>query len=270
MKNFISSLLVGIFVCSFAVLMAQEHDAPPAIEIAYMKAKTADYVSVETDMWKKIHQSRIEANQMRAWYLYEVMFPYGTQTEYNYVAVNVYASALDLGGLMGSSFMDHLNNAELDMSAEKLFAKTEASRDMVRSEVFIPMTGVTEERPDAPAEFIMVNFMQVDPSQTDAYLDWEMNISKPMQAARVEAGMMEDWLLARRMFPSGAAYNYDFMTVDAYGSWENIFKWPSEEMMQEALGADFNMDKAFDELLTYRTLLRGEVWHLVDFVWAED
>ena len=57
-------------------------------QLDYMKATSPDYVDIEMDFWKPIHEARIAAGELQAWTLYGVRF--GERTEYDYVVVNVY------------------------------------------------------------------------------------------------------------------------------------------------------------------------------------
>ncbi len=40
--------------------------------VDYMKSKSANYVQVEQEMWKPIHQSRVDAGELLGWYLYQI------------------------------------------------------------------------------------------------------------------------------------------------------------------------------------------------------
>ncbi|MEM7510298.1 MAG: hypothetical protein AAF388_05135 [Bacteroidota bacterium] len=270
MKSVIKSFVLGIICLSFTGLMAQESSTPPLFELSYMKTKSSDYLTVETEYWKKIHQSRIEAGELSAWYLYEVVYPSGTQTDYNYITLNVYGAAADMLKMTNENLMAHLEKALPGMAPEEVFDATGASRDLVKTEAFSLLDRFPQGATGKATEFLMANYMDVAPGKEQEYVAMEKEVFKKGHAARINAGQMDSWFLGVRQFPYGTDFGPAFMTVDGYGSFENIFKSPSEEMMNEAMGAGFDMDRAFDDMDRLREVKRAELWKLVDFVIAEE
>src|SRR5206468_5092366 len=51
------------------------------VEVDYMKvdpAKTTEYLKIEQDLWKPLHQELVKKGQVKSWTLYGVQFPSGT------------------------------------------------------------------------------------------------------------------------------------------------------------------------------------------------
>src|SRR5437660_579882 len=94
--------------------VAPPRPQPPSVYVInFMKAnpaKVQEYLKLEQETWKPVHQERIRAGQMRSWALYNVQYPYGTSLEYDFVTIDTYASLAD---------------AERDISA--IFAKVHPS-----------------------------------------------------------------------------------------------------------------------------------------------
>ena len=70
---------------------------------------------------------------MADWALYSLVFPGGSANEYNYATVSGYGeykhqNLLDFAGLV--------EKAGLEMSVSEVSGKTQAARDLVRSEVW--------------------------------------------------------------------------------------------------------------------------------------
>lgn len=90
------SLIVGS-IASIAYTQLQT-PTPTVYVVSFMKvepAKIADYLRLEREIWKPIHQERIRSGRMKSWSLYRVRFPYGAKIDYNFVTVNGYASLED-------------------------------------------------------------------------------------------------------------------------------------------------------------------------------
>ena len=54
-----------------------------------------NHIKVEQDVWKPVHQARIDAGTMKGWFLLGLVFPYGANMEYQDATVDVYSSIAD-------------------------------------------------------------------------------------------------------------------------------------------------------------------------------
>ena len=85
-------------VCAFifgAFLSAAVSDvqSPKIYVVDFMKVEPGQeeaYLQVERKWWKPVHTDRIRRGQMRAWALYRVRYPDGTERDYDFVTVNVF------------------------------------------------------------------------------------------------------------------------------------------------------------------------------------
>jgi hypothetical protein len=70
-----------------------EPDDPTYIVMHFMKAtpgKTGDYYQMEKDLFRKIHQARVDKGQLRSWFFMSRMFPSGHDAEHDFITLNVY------------------------------------------------------------------------------------------------------------------------------------------------------------------------------------
>jgi hypothetical protein len=92
-----TAFLLGTFVNTG---FTQQAAATPAIvEVGCMKvdpAREDEYLKLEHDLWRPVHQERIRQGRMRSWTLYAVRFPSGSKNECDYRTVNVYNSLVDV------------------------------------------------------------------------------------------------------------------------------------------------------------------------------
>ena len=96
-------LAVTSFLAGALVPIAST-DTKPAkyFQVDYMKVspgKEADYLKVEKEMWRPLHQERIKQGLSRSWSLYALQFPSGTGEKYDYVTVNAFDQFGQLGTL---------------------------------------------------------------------------------------------------------------------------------------------------------------------------
>ena len=70
------------------------------ININYMKVKEADYqdyVKMEQEMFKPVHQARIKAGSLKDWSLYQKITPMGAEYPYQYVTAGFIGEWSDFG-----------------------------------------------------------------------------------------------------------------------------------------------------------------------------
>lgn len=82
---------VSGLVCVFA--FAQPATPPRYVQIDYMKVEPGrgqQYVKLEQDIFKPIHQDRISKGTIESWAVYAVRYPAGTNREYDFVTATVF------------------------------------------------------------------------------------------------------------------------------------------------------------------------------------
>ena len=109
----------------------------------YMHVPTggeSEYVSVEQEVWKPLHQAQIDAGQMSGWGVYGLAFPGGKVTHYNFGAVDYYD---ELGDITGPG---PLGNATED-AVEQIMDRTNQARTIYKWELWqlIDSTGGSDE-----------------------------------------------------------------------------------------------------------------------------
>lgn len=245
---------------------AQEAE-PVYLVLGYMRAapeQVEDYLELERDVWKPIHRERIREGDMRAWSLYAVRFPGGVENDYNFVTVNVYDDLADIERTFDAQNLQQLSVAG---GVAGLEASTYAVRDSVRTELWVSVdqAAMGDDGDSGPSRYVLVDYMRVDPASSQAYLDLEQNVFKPIHEERIRAGKLENWALYRLMLPRGAAQGYNFSTanfVDSLTDLENPY--PAEAVSRAASDTDFADLRS--RAAEAREMVKSELWELVDHV----
>jgi L-rhamnose mutarotase len=106
------------------------------IQLDYMKVeqgKENDYWDAETNIWKPVHQEFIKAGSRVGWSLWGRVFPSGAGLDYQYATVNYMADFSKIGV---ADYNDAFAKAHAGKNMDDLFAKTNASRVLVKSELW--------------------------------------------------------------------------------------------------------------------------------------
>lgn len=114
-------------------------DPSDSISVEYMKPKPGkgnEYYTMEKDTYSKIHQARVKAGEMKSWYFLSRRFPRGTDSEFDFITVNVYPKN---GGGWNSKIVETALGKD---EAAKL-GDPGNMRTMVRSELWHPLLNTT-------------------------------------------------------------------------------------------------------------------------------
>ena len=106
------------------------------LQLDYMKVeqgKEGDYYDVELNVWKPVHQEFIKAGSRVGWSLWSRNFPSGAGLDYQFVTVNYMADWSKIGT---ADYNDAFNKAHAGKSMDEFGAKTNASRTLVKSELW--------------------------------------------------------------------------------------------------------------------------------------
>jgi hypothetical protein len=128
-----TAFLLGTFVNTGFTQQAAA--TPTVVEVSCMKVdplKADDYLKMEHDLWKPVHQERIKTGRMRSWALYEVRYPAGSQRECDYRTVNTYNTLTDIDRPVADVF----TKVHPGVPIADVVRRTVAGRDMRQAELW--------------------------------------------------------------------------------------------------------------------------------------
>jgi L-rhamnose mutarotase len=113
-----------------------------------------------------------------------------------------------------------------------------------------------------PAQtFLLVDYMQVDPNMVEDYVQLEEEVWMPFHQYNINNGKMLAWSLYNVRFDVYA--DYDYVTVNAYdnlAAMDTLDYWGTMALVHP----EADMDSLFAATDAARTIVRSEVWVMVD------
>jgi hypothetical protein len=105
------------------------------LRLDYMRSKPGgNYVAVEQELWKPIHQERVRSGSLDRWSLFSLMLPGGTTYPYNYATVN---SVSSLSALADPLPADLFRRVHPNTPVTDIGNRTTAARDITRTELWV-------------------------------------------------------------------------------------------------------------------------------------
>lgn len=246
---------------------AEAQDAPVFALVEFMKTSPGhegDYVDLEMNVWKKLHQARIDRGNIVGWYLYRVHYT-AADDPYNYVTVTLFNDRSKLQdpweGIEAAAVLT-------GMDIDKVSAETTESRELVSSNLLSRLDEVYPEGGPGDFKYLQLDYMKVKQGHDGEYLDTERNIWKPIHEQFIKAGSRVGWSMWGRLFPSGFGLDFQFVTVNYFSDYSQIGTANYNDAFLKAnLGMSIN--EITETTNNSRLLHHSELWEVVDKVVAE-
>lgn len=226
-------------------------DGDPAriyVTLDCMKSNAVDYVQLEEDVWRPMHQYLVNQGRRESWALYRVM--YGDRSRCDYYTVTTYSGDDQLNA--EPNYGEAFEAVHEGKNIAQAMSRTLASREHVSTELWM-LIDRTEIRPH---RFAIVNKMYAE--DPIAYETMESDVFKGGHQALIDSGHRAGWAVYSLVSPIGTSIPYNYGTVDLVNDLSPV---PMAEAMLAA-NPDRDLD-AMHELLGLRDHVLSETWQLV-------
>ncbi len=263
MKVFISILSLVFFTFYSSSSLYAQDDEKQYVIVEYMKVKPGmmtKYRECEK-AWKMIHEARLKAGYITGWELERVVFPSGTDNEYDFLTITHYKNWKAMDAEDSSTFEKFFKALPEDQRMAADSANT--YRDIVKREIWTGLEVLFAPGAKNP-KYRVENFMSVPAGGWDQWMEMETKFAKPFIEKSMEMGNRAGWLIGSLVLPRGSELPYQASTIDFYDSWEDMGK--SDEKAWTAVYGDMEDEQIGKRINSTRTLVKSEVRLLVDHV----
>jgi hypothetical protein len=263
---FVLTLTLGCFLFNQNIYAQAPAGDTEYVIVEYMKVKPGmwdKYMECEK-VWKLIHQERVKAGYIKGWELEQVIFPSGTNSEYDFLTITHlknWKAIDDLNGTWTDEIWAKLTS-KLTPEQKKMANDAADYRDLVKREIWTAGDMVFAPG-NAKHRYIVENFMKIPDGGWEDWMDMESKFVKPVHKKSVELGTRAGWLMGFMVLPRGGDYSYDASTLDFYDSWEQMGK--DEGKSWEAIYPDMTDGQITTLINDTRKIVKTEVRMLVDF-----
>ena len=257
------SFLCALFSTIFFIPSIIAQDNPNIFfEMECIKKKSDDLIPIMKEEGLKINHALMKEGVILDWILMEVIYPNGKDCDCDYYMITVFRDMKNLDYLwshqkMGAMVKKVMGDRSMDALMNRFNEAAEARGSMLYSLMDEVIPG-----PEGNGSLVQVNFMTVDESNADSYIDAERNVWKPIHAESAKAGTMADWMLIGRVFPRGTAWAGNYATIDMFDSFEQMDKlnlWDSAKKAHP----DKDLGKILPASSSLREITRSETWKWV-------
>ncbi len=266
LKHFYKHLFVVVILLGISFSGFSQVNPKAYLKIEQMKVEPENwrkYIDVEQEIWRKVHEKRMEAGLIEGWYLYSIAFPGGSLHDYNFATVT---RINKFENLVGSYPTKVFTEALPGMSMVDIENRTYASRTLMNRNILALIDEISDiENPTEPSKYSVVNYMSVKPENIDRYIKLERETWKPIHEELIQTGIMHSWSLYSVYLPSGSKHKINFITIDEFKSFSDLENPYSHEVLKKVYKRK-KLRAIEKELRRFREVVHTEVWELVDYV----
>ena len=269
MKRIFTSVFLIVIFCSFgfSAISAQNSSKSLYLKVDYFKAPSdqiGNYLHVEQELWKPVHQARLDLGIILGWSFYSV-FVAEPDAPYNYIAVNVFDDfeKIDYFGL---------NEIVAEIYPEKdlseFYEQTRATREVVRTEIWQVNDIVIDDENHLPiGNYITKNFFD-SRGGSGEYEEMETGFWGGIHHVRVQQNILNSWAMYTLYYPAGDARHYTYSTVDYYQNLSDMTIGAGMDLARIAYPdtSDEVLNENFNRTSQSRSLYKTEIWKLLDSV----
>jgi len=265
MRLYLTFRLLSILLIfnEISVLPAYGQSTPVSkyISMAFIKSKSPDFTQSE-EIWSSVHSQLIKEGKKVGWYLYRVKYPVGSSVAYDYVRFNVFTDWKQVEAPY-AGVNDVIKKVYPAVNVMEFNKKTDQTREVVWEQLFQVIDEATNKIKE-PSKFIVVNQMKTVKGEEGEYVKLERTYFKPFHVERVARGVMNNWGLYKPAIPYGEKYEYDYVTLNGFSTWDAIIANNPPDVWKKVHG-EANFDEIHNKILAKRITVNNELWELVAF-----
>jgi hypothetical protein len=230
--------------------------------------KQEQYRQLVEKYGKKVNEYLFKNQNLMGYYLYQVLMPAGSSSDFDYAAVNITGSLAALLDFPMST-KDIYKKVFPEMT-DKMISDVQTQfnecRYIVRREIYTPVEGAhTDDTPNAPpSKYMQVDLMHPAAGKTADYIKMEKETFLPLHKERVKMGILKGWGLYEKIMPVDTRMEYEYVTVNFYDDLNKLGDGYTESVKKVFPQKDMNT--MFNETIATRTMMQSGIWKLMSYV----
>ncbi|TVQ66838.1 MAG: hypothetical protein EA360_04975 [Balneolaceae bacterium] len=256
-----------LFIGNTSHVFSQTEENTLYLKVDYFfssSERIGDYLKVEQELWKPVHQERVNRGIILGWGFYS-LFAGEPNAPYNYIAVNVFDDfdKIDYFGL-GDIVAEIYPEKDLGL----FYQQTRETREVVRTEIWRVDKTLYKESGQLPiGNYITKNFFDARGGSGE-HMEMETGFWAGIHKARIDMELIHGWAMYSLYYPSGTAAHYTYSTVDFYERLGDLTAGAGIELARVAYPgqADELLNENFQRTAESRSLFKTEIWKLLDSV----
>lgn len=267
MKNIFNTTCTSLMLCLLLSYSVQaQNDDSYFLKIDYLKAKGPDitnYLELEKELWKSIHQERLERGIIKSWNLYGVVAA-EPNANYNYIVVNLFD---EFGKIDYYDLDDIITAVHPEMNIDDFMRQTRSSREVVRTEIWEINGSVMNGQTTPGGKYLTKNYFD-SRGGSGEHQEMELDFWGAIHEVRVENDILNSWAMYTLLYPTGDAQHYTYSTVDYYDELSDLREpvgMPLARIAHPDLSND-ELDEYFSRTADSRSVYKTELWRLVESV----
>jgi hypothetical protein len=180
----------------------------------------------------KVQQNRVNSGAISSWYLYEVLNPTGSSTEYDYVMIstaNTAKNAIETPYTFDSAFKKTFSGKEAKFFTD-YYSRQTANWRLVKQEIYAGNAVADSSFPGGyQLKYIMTDFMKPREGKGAQYIKMELDTFRLIHKERIRLGAISQWASLSLMMPYDTKGSYTHLALNYYQESDKLFDFASSK-----------------------------------------
>jgi hypothetical protein len=274
-KSWFKPVLIAITICSFLFfhpIHIKAQDSTNYFSVSYIKLKdpsnAQQYETDLVDFNKKALEYRVKNNLISGWYLWKVVMPVGTSSEYDYVVV---ISSKDIQVLLDDTTMAASFKAAYPDNTETLRQSMTSTlngmRTIVKREIYSNLAAFNDQGKMPP--YVEVDYMKSAANKYNDYIKSEKETWMPVHKERMKLNVLAGWELDAKALPASDNEQYDFVTANFFYTLSSMLD-PKYAEAFKTVWPKTDINAVYTSTGSLRTMVKSDILKLVNYVDASN
>ncbi|KAA3634468.1 MAG: hypothetical protein DWQ02_11350 [Bacteroidetes bacterium] len=248
------------------IISAQEAPQRTYLEVNCIKAKNDKVEEVAKKILKPYYETRIKDGNIASWDFYKVRFPNGKDCNCDFYSVKLIDKFENLN-YTSEQRMAYFATAFEGKDLESLIQEARAALEIVETNIYENLDAAIKPGSVKPADYGFVNYFEIEAQHENDFREMMSKYGKPFFKGGIEAGNMEGWFFFRRWLPKGTDFGPNYVTVDAWGSFNNIDEFRNNEYeLIKKVHPEVDLQAVGNQFDQIAKMTRRELIELVEWV----
>jgi hypothetical protein len=223
------------------------------------------FMSLMKEVNSKIQEERCKSGHWAGWYLYRVVMPAGSASEYDYAAVSL---TTKFKNLFDDPYpFDSALHKAFAGKDEKFFTdfyqKSTEARTIVKRQIYsaISFADSSKLQTGGPYKYLELAFMKSKPGKTNEYIKKEVDTFRLIHKERIQMKAMSQWGFYSLELPYNMNNAYDFVCANFYDDIDMLMDGKYPEALKKVF-PKVKMDNLFNTVSKSRDMVMSELWKL--------
>ena len=256
--------IAGLFIIYPCITSAQQQTF---YRVSYYKVEPGrenELHTIMTNVDAEVQQHRINNGAISGWYLYKLLSPSGSNTDYDYMTVTVinrYRHIFESPYTFDSALKKTFRKKDMKFFTD-YYSQLNEVRKLIKEEIYAGVALADSSSKDGfQSKYIVSDFMQPKPDKFGDYMKMEVDTFRIIHKERIKLGDITQWGCFALVLPYDTKIGYSILDFNFYNDLDAMMNAKYVEALKNTFPM-VDLNRLFQSVSALRDNPRADLWQL--------